>query len=337
MSESTPYRTAVKIGPSTIGIASNRREHLPHLTGRVEVKSLLTDFHRVDTIAFRPGLDGYIEIWETDAPPECSIKGNIITLRGPFHKLEKSASDSRYSLWGNLGLLYRFTLHLLEAHHRIYNLHACALYAPKSRSLYVVAGGAGSGKTVYLLSGLLRGLRLVSTETVHLQLMESGTAWHMGSLVDNIRPATLKCDFPQFLDDMSLPAPEGLCQGKVALDLSSRRWDEDTILHPRAIVLLFPRIEQGRTQFISRPIRNRHQAARRLFDNISEKMSESFILYDTIAVPGFETAAGAQQRLEAMQRFVQDPHIKLMAEVLAAPHNCWGDILSDIHEENNRE
>ncbi len=332
MRESTIYRTAVKIGPSTVGISSNRREHLPHLTGRIEVKSLLTDFHRIDTIAHRPGLDGYIEIWETDELPTCSFSGNTITLRGPLQSLEQSATDPRYSLWGNLGLLYRFTLYLLEARHRIFNLHACALYAAASRTLYVVAGGAGSGKTVYLLGGLMRGLRLVSTETVHLRLLEGGSAWHIGSLVDNIRLSTLKFDFPQFLEGTALPAAEDIWQEKMALDLSSHRWDEDIIHHPNAIVLLFPHIEQGRRQFILRPFRNRHQAARRLFDNISEKLNESFILYDSIAVPGFETASGAQQRLNAVQRFVQDPHIKLMAEVLAAPRNCWGDILPDFNQ-----
>jgi hypothetical protein len=337
MSEPTLYRTAVKIGPSTVGISSNRRDHLPRLPARIEVKSLLTDFHRVDTIDFEPGLDGYIEIWETDEPPKCAVAGNTITLRGPLQKLEQSASDPRYSLWGNLGMLYRFTLYLLETRHRIFNLHACALYDPEPRTLYVVAGGAGSGKTVYLLSGLQKGLRLVSTETVHLELLEGGSAWHMGSLVDNIRLATLKFDFPQFLEDMSLPAHKDIWQEKMALDLSCHRWEEDIIHHPTSIILLFPHIEQGRLQFILRPIRNRHRAARRLFDNASEKLSESLILYDTIAVPGFETAMGAQQRLNAMQRFVQDPHIKLMAEVLAAPQNCWGDILPETNRGENRE
>lgn len=322
-----PYTSALQIGPARVGITSNHPDHIPRFPGKIEVKSLLTDFLRVVDIPYSEGLDGYIHIEEAEERPRCSFSDGRIALRGPILELSKRASDARYSLWGNLGLLYRYMLFLLETRHSIYNFHACALYSPDDRTLFVVAGGAGSGKTVYLLSGLSQGLRLFSTETVHLELKGEESIWRMGSLVDNIRLGTLKYDFPEFLPKAPLPPPDRLWQEKAALDLTRFRWQDETIQDPASILLLFPHIEMGRREFILNRIRDKEQAAKRLFDNASQKLAESFILYDTIAVPGFDNPVAAQQRLDAMRRFVKNPRIRMIASVLSDPQHCWGDIL----------
>ena len=172
------HTTAVQIGPVCIGIRTNHPAHLPDLTARIEVKSLLTDFFRIEEIPFSRDLDGYLHIRESQSPPRIHQNKNLLQCRGSFLELAEKASDGRYTFWGNLGLLYRFTLYLLETCYGILNLHACALFSPRQNILYVVAGGAGSGKTVFLLSGIELGLQLFSTETVHIQIREENTTWH---------------------------------------------------------------------------------------------------------------------------------------------------------------
>ena len=324
-----PYTSAVKIGPARIGICTNHPAHIPQFNNTIEVKSLLTDFHKTEAIPYSRDLDGFIHIQESQDTPACQLSGNILQIQGPLLELADRASDLRYSLWGNLGLLYHYALFLLESCHRIYSFHACALYAPHRKILYVIAGGAGSGKTIYLLSGLLKGLKLFSTETVHLDTSNQEIRWLMGSLVDNIRMGTLAYDFPQFMPESDLPSPEQIWQKKIALDLSDYQYEQEVIPNAVSIRLLFPHIERGRSEFLMTPIRQPNQAAKRLFDNISEKLAQSFVLYDRIAVAGFDTPASARKRLNAVHRLVQDPHVDLIASVLADPQHCWGNLLNE--------
>ena len=161
--------------------------------------SLLTDFREVEEIAYPARPDGRISLYGTTGGDiEYSFRNDHAVFRGPLRKFERSASDARYSLWGNQGFFYRFVLYLLELRHAVFSFHACGLYDERNHRLYVVAGGAGSGKTVYLLSGIGKGLTLFSTETVHFRFGRSGLAWYKGSLADNVRLGTLVHDFPMF-------------------------------------------------------------------------------------------------------------------------------------------
>ncbi len=321
------YETAVKIGPATVGVQSTSEELLPVLCEKIEVKSLLTAFHSVQKISFSDTLDGYIRIEESEDPPTYTFFENTFTLRGPLQEMSQKASDLRYSLWGNLGLLYRFVLYLLEKKHRVYNLHACALYQEAKNELFINVGGAGSGKTVYLLSGISQGLRLFSTETVHLQITDDKPRWLLGSLVDNIRLGTLWCDFPEFKPDQPPPSADRMWQEKIALDLSPYQAGSPVLQDVDSVSLLFPRIEEGRKGFLINSIKNKYTAAKQLCNNISEKITETFILYDRIAVTGFDQPGMAQNRLDDILAFTQDPSITRITTILSNPDECWGDLL----------
>lgn len=321
------YKMAVKICTATVGIEASSKAVLPEIPGQIEVKSLLTDFHSVEEIPFSGSLDGHISVKETEASPVCTVAQGKVQISGPLLRLSEEASDLRFSLWGNQGLLYRYTLYLLEKKHRIYNFHACALYDDDNDTLYVIVGGAGSGKTIYLLRGLLKGLRLFSTETVHFQINGEDTLWHIGSLVDNVRLGTLVYDFPDFLPDIPLPSPDKLWQEKIALDLSQFKASPTTIKNPSAVYLLIPRIERDWKGYSVDDIENSEKAWRLLFENITHKIAETFILYDKIPVKGFEEQDLATQRLSAVKRLVQSSRTKKIAAILANPKNCWGDVL----------
>lgn len=318
----------VQILEATVGLESNSRALLPRFPPPVEVASLLTDFREVREIPVPVRPDGRIVLDRTrSGPPEYSLSGRKAVFRGPLLDLERKASDIRFSLWGNQGFLYRFILHLLESRHNIFSFHAAGLYDERADRLFVVAGGAGSGKTVFLLSGLARGLSLFSTETVHFRFEAGGLTWFKGSLVDNIRLGMLLHDFPEFCPHgWTGIADDALWRNKIAIDLSPRQSRRDKLVQP-GLVLVFPHIEEGRTGFIAHPIGDPNMAAKSVFDNLSQKISETVVLYDRLPVPGFDHKALAGKRLKASQALVKHGSVERIAAVLSNPLECWGDLI----------
>lgn len=320
-------KKAVKILETTIGLASNREELLPQLPFPLEVKSLLTDFKEVIEIPDSDHLDGYVTVEDTGGEPQYNKDGDKFRFKGPFLRLAREASDLRYSLWGNQGFLYRFALYLLEKKHKIVNFHACALYDKLKNRLFLIIGGAGSGKTVYLLSGLLRGLKLFSTETVHFRIQQNRVTWFMGSLVDNIRWGTLIHDFPDFLPDEEPPDKDQVWQSKISLDLSAYKATADELSDLESVIILFPHVEEGRTDFRLNSLEDPRKATKALFDNVTEKLTETVILYDSLPLFGFEEEGLAEARLGTLRQLVQHESISQIAAVLSNPRDCWGDLL----------
>ncbi len=321
------YKTAVKILKARIGIESNTEELLPSFPLKTEVKSLLTDFREVKQIPYSENLDGHISIEDSGSELSFELIGERATFQGSFLKLTQEASDLRFSLWGNQGFLYRFSLYLLEKKHKIFNLHACALYNTEKNHLYVVIGGAGSGKTVYLLSGLEKGLKLYSTETVHFRIDENTLSWFMGSLVDNVRLGTLIHHFPKFLRHIDTQDSEDEWQKKIALDLSAYKTDFEELTTPSAVTILFPRIEEGREGFLLTPESDKRKATKSLFDNITQKLSETVVLYDRLPVLGLDEEKMARNRLSNTSQLIQHKSVVQTASVLSNPNECWGELL----------
>lgn len=321
------YKTAVKILKARIGIESNTEELLPSFPLKTEVKSLLTDFRDVKQIPYSENLDGHISIEDSGSELLFELTGKRAKFQGPFLKLTKEASDLRFSLWGNQGFLYRFSLYILEKKHEIFNLHACALYNTEKNHLYVVIGGAGSGKTVYLLSGLEKGLKLYSTETVHFQIDKNALIWFMGSLVDNVRLGTLIHHFPKFLRHIDTQDAGDEWQKKIALDLSAYKADFEELTTPSAVTILFPRIEEGRKGFLLTPVSDKRKAAKSLFDNITQKLSETVVLYDRLPVLGLDEEKMARNRLSNTNQLIQHKSVVQTASVLSNPNECWGKLL----------
>jgi len=259
-------------------------------------------------------------------PPRYRISGTQAVWEGPLTALSRRASDPRFGLWGNLGFLYRFSQFLLEKKHRIYNLHACALYEPSRHRLFVIIGGAGSGKSVYLLGGLELGLSLFSTETVHFRHEGRHLRWFMGSLADNVRVGTLRRHFPNFLPAGSGRPREDDWNRKIAIDLSSYRSPEQILVDP-AVILLFPRVEEGFGRFVLRPLPEARQASQSLFANISEKLSQTTLLVDRIPVPGLDSADLAEARRRACLDLARHRTIAFGGTVLSGPLDCWGNLL----------
>jgi hypothetical protein len=324
------HRIGLKVLQATVGVESNTPALLPHLPFPLEIKSLLTDFHNVEEIAYSPQLDGKICLTDSaDTEAACLYTPEKVHFRGPLLALEAGASDLRFSLWGNQGFLYRYILFLLERRHGIFNLHACAVLDERRRRLFVIVGGAGSGKTVYLLSGLERGLKLFSTETVHCVCREGSLTWFMGSLADNIRLGTLVRDFPRF-KPAEIPAHNAdLWQKKICVDLSAYKAADETLGDPE-VVILFPRIEEGWPESRITSISDKRKALHLLFDNISQKIAETVVLYDRLVLPGLDEESLARRRLEMARLLASHPTVGRLAAVLSDPAHCWSGLLDEM-------
>lgn len=317
-------------------LQTNEPALLPTIPPPLEVPSLLTAFHKIILLHSAPAqlpVEGTIEISENPSLShlEFQRRNDNLFLQGPFLHLGQKCTDRRYTLWGNLGLLYRFTLYLLEKKHQIYSLHACSLYDKEKNQLLIVAGGAGSGKTVFLLSGLAQGLQLFSTETTHYQLQENKVVWFKGSLIDNVRLTTLEKYFPFFL-----PSPSGLpassaYKSKVALDLSSFQTPFDEVVDLNRVIFIFPHVEEGWPQRKEAPLTNSLEVARRLYANISSKLAESIILYDSLPVVGWEESDLARQRWASLKSLLTTSLAITSLNILSSPADCWGNLLNHLN------
>ena len=102
-------------------------------------------------------VDAELRIIDTPGlPPAIALEPDRVLAVGDWTALEAANSDRRYSLFGNLGFVFRYAIHALERHHDTWSFHASAMVDDKG-DLWLIPGGAGAGKTVFLLEGLTRG------------------------------------------------------------------------------------------------------------------------------------------------------------------------------------
>ena len=304
----------------------------PIIDPPLEVPSLSTTFHQVKILPQDQDIqqvDGQIKV--EDMPEEENLlfrrEEEFLLLRGPISFWEEKCSDKRYTLGGNLGLLYRFVLYLLEKKHSLYSLHACALYDEEENHLWVIAGGAGSGKTCFLLRGLEAGLKLFSTETTHFQLRKDQVTWFKGSLIDNVRQQTLEKHFPHFLSVLSCPHSSPY-KDKVAINLSSFQTSFNQVTNLKKVIFIFPHLEEGWPQRKEKPITSSKKLAQLIYANLSSKLSESIILYDSLPISGWDEPALAQKRWENVKTLLTNLTPINSLSILSSPEQCWGELLT---------
>ena len=193
-------RRAVRFLRARIGLISNSRDLISNpefFESRAVIQSLVTNVHAVPEIPYAEPLDARMVVLDLpEAAPSVQVGADEVLAVADFSSLEAACSDRRCSLFGNLGLFFRFALAVLERRYSIFSFHASALYLPERNELMLVVGGAGAGKTVFLLEGLRRGYQVFSTEMTHLEFRGGDVVFHKGSLVDNIRQGSFVYDFP---------------------------------------------------------------------------------------------------------------------------------------------
>ena len=329
------HRRAIRIVHARLGLVSNNRELITrseYFTDRVP-QSLLTDYHRVDDLPWDgapAGVDAEIRIIDTPGlAPAIALEPDRVLAVGDWTALEAANSDRRYSLFGNLGFVFRYAIHALERHHDTWSFHASAMVDDKG-DLWLIPGGAGAGKTVFLLEGLARGWTIFSTEMTHLRLTAAGYEFYKGSLFDNIRLGTLLYDFPAVLERLGteLPASKDPWGSKIALDLGHVQTPSDVLVSP-SLRIVNPKVESGRDRAVVTRLDRREKLVKLLFDNATEKHGNTVLLYDRIPVPSLDTPALMARRLGAMQALVDRATIKSARSTLCGARNCMEGLLDE--------
>lgn len=316
------YRKAVQILKAKVGIISNREELIEFKKG--ELADLATDFHRLKKIEFSSRLDGYFHIIDEEVEPRIQLDADKIVARGNFLKLEKEAKDSRFFLLGNEGLFYRFVLRILEDKHDIFSFHACSMFNEETGQFFIICGGAGSGKTVFVLKGIEEGLKIFSTEMVHFSFQAGHRLkFYKGSLLDNVRIGNLKYNFPEAYKilGMELPVGEDEWERKITIDLSGHQTSFNHLDNPK-IIVVFPHIEEEKKASIVKEIRDKNLLYKLLFDNLSEKIAETVLLYEKVPVTGLDTPFSSKKRLGAIDDFIEYARLERAIIVIAGTKNC---------------
>ena len=324
------FKRAVKIVEARIGLVSNNEKLITearYFEGQV-MESLLTDIHSIEPIPFSDDLDScFVVIDDPNIQPQVKITEKVCTATGDFSRYEKECSDNRYSLFGNLGLFFKYLLVTLERYHQIYSFHASSMYSPSRDTLLLVVGGAGAGKTVFLLKGLEDDWKIFSTEMTHFRFTDKGYEFYMGSLYDNIRLGNLIYDFPKANEKLQVEIPPGVTDVwgyKIAIDM--RHIAASPHYRNPRVTVVDARIESGRDTPIVKTVTRQEKIVKILFDNATEKLGPTLVFYDVIPVESFDTPELMRRRLEVMQRFVAEGKLNPVKSVLAGAKNCMEGI-----------
>ena len=327
------YKRAVQIVKAKFGLLSNKSELIfspEFFESRDVIQSLLTNIYRVDDIPFSEELDTYFYVYDVEGvPPIIEVTDREVQVVGNISQLDAQMVDRRYSLFGNLGLFFRYSLATLERYYDIFSFHASSMYIPSENELLLLVGSAGAGKTCLLLEGLNRGYQMFSTEMTHIRFEGDKCLFFKGSLIDNVRIGNFVCDFPTVpkLLNLELPEVENIWGTKVTIDLSSKATSQDILVSPK-VTMLFPKIEEGRQEAIFEDITDKRKLMKLLFDNATEKIANTALLYESIPVGCLDSPDLMRKRLKAMERFVAGEtfEIRRAKTILASPRNCLKEV-----------
>ena len=285
------------------------------------MESLRTDIYKIDRLGDDVPHDA--EMIVRDEPglaTSVRFEPGRLEAAGDFTRLEQTCADHRYSLFGNLGLFFKFAMAEMEDK-GLFSFHASALYREEDNRLLLLVGGPGAGKTVFILAGVPMGYRVLSAEMTHCRVNEHGVHFYKGAVFDNIRVGNFVEDFPEAIEQfvLTIPDVEDIWAEKISVDMTPVATRDDTITNPRTVVV-FPKVELGRGAPVITLIKDPRKRARFLFQNLSEKIASSFLLYDEYPVASFDSPARAARRCDFVTSLL--PHIAEAKNVLTGPREC---------------
>lgn len=324
------HKQGIKILKVKWALLTNNRSLLPRLPIKAEFESLLTDFHKVEQIPYNSDSDAKLLIVEQpEMQAALHTVGGMTIATGNFSQLTKQARDLRYSFFGNEGLVFRQTLKLLEDKYDIFSFHACAMYQPGRRRLFLVVGSAGAGKSCFILKGLEMGLQVFSVEMGHFKIRGDRLGFYKGALVDNIRIGNLKHNYPFILEKLNIRLGRIANEWvkKIPLELHQFQTRADSLVNPDVVIIL-PRVEQGRKSYFCQQENDRRKISRILFENASEKIGQSMLLYESLPFVCLDSPRAARRRAEAVKTLLSHKSLKKIVSIVSGPEDCWKNLIS---------
>jgi hypothetical protein len=289
-----------------------------------EIFSQLSNWDELESIPYREGMDSYLYLEDSPrSSPSIRFDSSSLYIRANLKALENEIQDRRWAILGNQGIWFRHALATQERR-GILSFHAASIYDPENNQLAILLGKAGAGKSVYLLSALLAGWKVFSTEMTYLRIEQERLTLYRGSLSDNILIGSLTQDFPEALSmlDLDLPEFSDPWEKKISVGMHTMAVESKQLINP-TLILLFPHIERGQANVVIREIQAK-SLIRRLFENASEKIGASMLLHEQLPAIGMDTAELTSARLAGVRRLIQaDPwEIRSTRVVSSGLKNC---------------
>ena len=317
-------KRAVQCLDARIGLISNNRRLITdeRYFKATRVESLLTNIHRISEVPYENVNADFIVLDDPQVKSGVLFGGTTCGSAGDFQAWESTCDDNRYSVFGNLGLFFRYLLATLERHHAIFSFHASSLFIPEQNTLLLVMGGPGAGKSVCLLQGLMSGWKIFSTEITHFRLTDDGYEFYKGSLLDNVRLGTLIHDLPETADKLQIEIPDVDDEWKeqVAVDLS--RFEADDVYRNPRIRIVNVHVQSYREGCSVSEWTDREHIFWQMYRNTSEKFASPWLMYGRIPVPGCDDAPLGQQRQTALRTFLDRAEIENVRSVMSGPRSC---------------
>lgn len=285
------------------------------------LESLRTDVYRIERLGDEVPHDAEMIVHDSPGAQLSLRKGpGRLETWGDFTRLEETCFDRRYSLFGNLGLFFRFATAEMEEK-GLFSFHASALYHEEEDRLLLLVGGPGAGKTVFLLAGVPLGYTVLSTEMTHCRIDDQGAHFYKGALFDNIRVGNFTEDFPEAIEffGLEIPQVDNIWSHKMQVDMTPVATRADIITNPKTVAV-FPKVELGRGAPAITPVSDKRYLARLLFANLREKIASSFLLYDEHPVASFDTPERAARCGVFVRQLL--PHIAEAKNTLTGPREC---------------
>lgn len=295
--------------------------------GPLDVQSLLTNYYTVLDVPVDDTRAVSAEMLLADVPGmplHVQAEPRLLWVAGDLTHLEQTVYDRRYSIFGNMGLFFRWSLAVLQRQHGMVSMHASSFYHPERHELLIVGGGSGSGKSVYLFEGLKQGYEVFTAEMTFFTIDGQGIHFYKGALHDNVWTGSVKGEYADLIRDrlgvQHLEQRQNFLS-KAVVDLTPVATRDDVLHNPKVLMLL-SRIEQDRQTCTVTPISDPLTAAAKVFEVASEKLQPGFVLYERYPAPAVDDADLQAARLRLCQQFVDGNWMRAVRKVVAGPSNC---------------
>ncbi len=295
--------------------------------GPYDVQSLLTNYYTV--VELPPddprAITANVMILDVPGMPlEIRVDPGQLWIAGDLTHLENAVYDRRYTIFGNMGLFFRYSLAALQRHHHMVSMHASSFYHPEKNELLIVGGSTGAGKSVYLFEGLKEGYQVFTAEMTLFTIDEGGISFYKGALHDNVWTNSIKGEYADIIQNrlgVTHLEQRQKFLAKAVVDLTPVATADDVIRNPKTLMLL-SRVEQDRTTCSVTPIKESLSAAAKVFECASEKMQPGYVLYERYAAPTVDSAELQAERLQLCRMFVEGTWMREVRKVVAGPTTC---------------
>jgi hypothetical protein len=295
--------------------------------GPYDVQSLLTNYHTVIDIASDDPRPDTAQVFVLDVPGlplRARPDPGELWIAGDLGALEQQVYDRRYSIFGNMGLFFRYSLAALQRSRGIVSMHASSFYHAARNELLIVGGGTGAGKSVYLFEGLKEGYQVFTAEMTFFSIGADGITFYKGALHDNVWTGSIQGEYADLIRERigvtHLEQRQGFL-AKAVVDLTPVATEADTLRNP-SVLMLLSRIEQDRATCSVSPLADVPTAAAKIFEVASEKLQPGYVLYERFAAPPVDDPELAARRLALCHDFVSGPWMRGVRKVVAGPANC---------------